>query len=63
MGKLSKEPSTLYQFTLSHDQALRIARLQMINDGAPEEYADRVLAGPGARTRIYSEVRASFDIA
>lgn len=63
MGKLSKEPSTLYQFTLSHDQALRIARLQMINDGAPEEYADRVLAGPGARTRIYQEVRASFGSA
>ena len=61
MAKTSKTPETLYQFSITHDQALAIAKAQMLSDGAPEEYANNVLGGVSGRREIYNQVRRHFD--
>ena len=61
--KKSTLPTANYQFNVTPTQARKIAKAQMLSDGAPEAYADNVLSGDGAtsRTAIYQQVRRHLE--
>ena len=58
--KKSTRPTANYQFQVTPSQARKIAKAQMVSNGASEEYAEKELAS-NSRATIYHYLRRHLE--